>query len=577
MSNVIHLKPRTRSVRLRHKVSRTKWAELYIERKAIRLKVDARLSASAAVALCAQLLGHASELNGGDAVYDPRDSLELQRLREAIDRHLTWPSLRAQEDGDYLGAVALTRERWQSWASNRCTEGESVAEELRSPYPWQGGKSRVAEQAWAGLGPDCVNYIEPFFGSGAMLLLRPGGPGKIETVNDLDGAIPNFWRAIQHAPDEVAAWCDWPVSELDLHARHAWLVQRLEEMAEQLRADPNYYDAQVAGWWVWGICQWIGTGWCGGIKHGEPRPNLNSGQGVHAGLKQQIPALSVAGGRSGNMGVHGATALAQGTRDLPHQRPHVSGDSAGMGVIAPSEKLPNLSGYETGTRKRGAQKHQLPKINVFDNADAIGGVHAPRLSKQMPMIRVRRDDSRGSGAVSTGCGVHGPSGLPAIGNDRGINGVAAPPCLEWFRALQQRLRRVRVVCGDWTRVLGNSVLGKGKNVGGRRPCAVFLDPPYDPSLRAKRIYNHDEKGVAIAVREWALEHGDDPDLRIALCGYFAEHADHMPPSWRVLRWKGARGYAGEDNDNREQETIWFSPHCLSPVEAQRSLFEVANG
>lgn len=106
MSNVITLKPRTRSVRLRHKVSRTKWAELYIERKAIRLKVDARLSASAAVALAAQLLGQAAELHGNDVTYDPRDSLELQRLREAIDRHLTWPSLRAQEDGDYLGAVA---------------------------------------------------------------------------------------------------------------------------------------------------------------------------------------------------------------------------------------------------------------------------------------------------------------------------------------------------------------------------------------------------------------------------------------------------------------------------------------
>src|SRR6478609_4528267 len=148
-----------------------------------------------------------------------------------------------------------------------------------------GGKSRAADVIWRGLGADVVNYVEPFAGSIAALLGRPNGPGKIETVNDLSGAICNFWRAVKTNPDAVAAWCDDPVSELDLHARHAWLVVRLDEMAEQLRADPEYFDVRVAGWWVWGICQWIGTGWCDAGKL-----ERNAGQ-----------------------------------------RPHVSGDNAGMG------------------------------------------------------------------------------------------------------------------------------------------------------------------------------------------------------------------------------------------------------
>jgi hypothetical protein len=38
-----------------------------------------------------------------------------------------------------------------------------------------------------------------------------------------------------------------------------------------------------------------------------------------------------------------------------------------------------------------------------------------------------------------------------------------------------------------------------------------------------------------------------------------------------IRWKGARGYAGEDNDNREQESLWFSKYCL-PIDQQRTLF-----
>lgn len=399
-----------------------------------------------------------------------------------------------------------------------------MAEALRAPFPWMGGKSRAADVIWRGLGQDIVNFVEPFFGSGAVLLGRPNGPGKIETVNDLSGAICNFWRAIKSDPDAVAEWCDDPVSELDLHARHAWLVPRLEEMAEQLRADPHYFDAKVAGWWCWGICQWIGTGWCGGIRHGEPRPNLNSGQGVHA----------------------------QGTRALPNQRPHVSGDSAGMGVL--SQKIPNLSGYDVGIRSPSKQ-----------------------LSKQMPELRVKYPGNH-DGNPTAGGGIHASGfldrnmGLPAIGNDRGINGVSAPPCLAWFQALRDRLRRVRVVCGDWTRVLGPSVLGKGKNVGGRRPCGVFLDPPYDVTMRAKQIYGHDEAGLAAKVREWAIANGDDPDLRIVLAGYFDEHGPHMPASWTVHRWKGARGYASDDNDNREQETLWFSKHCL-PLEAQRGLFD----
>jgi hypothetical protein len=165
-----------------------------------------------------------------------------------------------------------------------------------------------------------------------------------------------------------------------------------------------------------------------------------------------------------------------------------------------------------------------------------------------------------------GKGVH----LPALGNDRGLNGVAAAPCVEWFRALQARLRRVRVACGDWRRVLGPSVLGKGKNVGGRRPCAVFLDPPYAHEFRDPYLYSEDDAAISAQVREWALEHGDDPDLRIALCGYEGEH--EMPKSWTVHAWKAARGYAAEGNNNRERERIWFSPHCL-PIEQQRGLFE----
>ena len=131
---------------------------------------------------------------------------------------------------------------------------------MRAPFPWFGGKSRVADLVWARFG-EVRNYVEPFFGSGAVLLARPHEP-QIETANDKDGFVCNFFRATQHAPDEVAHYANWPVNECDLHARHVYLCERREQLSRRLEGDPDYYDAKVAGFWCWGLCCWIGAGWC---------------------------------------------------------------------------------------------------------------------------------------------------------------------------------------------------------------------------------------------------------------------------------------------------------------------------
>jgi hypothetical protein len=385
-------------------------------------------------------------------------------------------------------------------------------EDLRAPFPWFGGKRRVASIVWKAFDPSINNYIEPFAGSLAVLLRRPGGPGKIETVNDIDCYLSNFWRAVQLDPEAVAQWADWPVNEADLHARHRWLVSRAE-FRERMLNDPDYFDAKVAGWWVYGICCWIGGGWCGGIKRGEPRPNLNSGQGVH-------------------------------TPD--ERRPHVSGTHPGMGVHT-SPRRPAVMGEGRGVHLPDRTPEKIPYVDARGSGSK--GVHMPT-KEQLPYV-----DALGNGSR----GVH----MPSLGNDRGIFGVAAPPHRDWFLALHQRLRRVRVVCGDWSRVVTPSVLGKGRNVGGRRPTAVLLDPPYSHDFRDKDLYSEDDASISAAVRKWAIENGDDPELRIALCGYVDEHP--MPDSWTVYRWKGARGYAGAENANRDKECIWFSQGC-NPIE-----------
>lgn len=358
---------------------------------------------------------------------------------------------------------------------------------LQAPFPWFGGKRRAADIVWRAFG-DVQNYVEPFAGSLAVLLGRPT-PARIETVNDLDSYLANFWRAVAADPELVARYADWPVNEADLHARHSWLVDQAE-FRERMKTDPEYFDAKISGWWVWGICAWIGSGWCSQPGWTGKAPNGGSPKGIHSQALpwQARPALSGS----------------QGLLQIEKKRPYMGHNGPGVGVH----------------RKRPAM-------------DAKG------LSRQLP-------DLSGDGGAA-GRGIHASA--------KRNNAI-----LSWILALSERIRRVRVCCGDWTRVLGPAVTTCIGTTG------VFLDPPYSKkSGRATRLYANDDMDLAHAVRDWALVNGHDRKLRIALCGYEGEH--EMPNTWRKIAWKAQGGFAGQgdgSNKNFARERIWFSPACLDP-------------
>jgi len=117
---------------------------------------------------------------------------------------------------------------------------------------------------------------------------------------------------------------------------------------------------------------------------------------------------------------------------------------------------------------------------------------------------------------------------------------------------------VRICCGDWARILSPSTT----YINGLT--AVFLDPPYSMDIRDSHIYPVDSAGISDAVRQWAIDNGNNPLLRIALCGYEGEH--QMPPDWTCYSWCAHGGYGmqgnGKGRENREKERIWFSPHCM---------------
>lgn len=330
---------------------------------------------------------------------------------------------------------------------------------LSAPFPWFGGKSRVADVVWRAFGDDVVNYVEPFFGSGAVLLGRLS-PVKFETINDADGFVCNFWRAVAADPDAVAEAADWPVNENDLHARHAWLVDRRSDLTSRLEGDPGYYDTRIAGWWVWGISVWIAGGWC-------------SGNG---------PWQSVDG-----------RLMSSGGAGVRRQRPNVHRSC---------------------------------------------GVHRKLMS------------------FPPGKGVHRST--------QDLN--------TWMRALAERLRHVRVCCGDWSRVMGPT-----PTIHTGSPCGVFLDPPYGSDTgRDMACYAVDSGSVAAAVNAWCVEHGGDKRLRIALCGYEGEHENL---GWREHAWKANGGHgnksaSGPGRDNARRERIWFSPGCL---QVSPTLWDLLDG
>lgn len=97
---------------------------------------------------------------------------------------------------------------------------------------------------------------------------------------------------------------------------------------------------------------------------------------------------------------------------------------------------------------------------------------------------------------------------------------------------------------------------------------VFLDPPYPLDGRAV-CYSHDSEDVWWRAYQWAIDNGDNPELRIALCGY--EHPGAVfPPDWEEVAWKASGGYgrSARGKANARRERIWFSPGCLRGEQGQ---------
>lgn len=70
----------------------------------------------------------------------------------------------------------------------------------RIVFGWYGGKFSHLEWLLPLL-PTAHHYCEPFAGSGAVLLNRD--PSPVETYNDIDGEVVNFFQVLRDRPEEI--------------------------------------------------------------------------------------------------------------------------------------------------------------------------------------------------------------------------------------------------------------------------------------------------------------------------------------------------------------------------------------
>jgi DNA adenine methylase len=147
----------------------------------------------------------------------------------------------------------------------------------RIVFGWYGGK--FSHLDWLlPLLPKCHHYCEPFAGSGAVLLNRPSSP--VETYNDIDGDVVNFFRVLRDRYEELTrAISLTPFSREEYHRAIYGVTHGLSEVERARRfyikaRQTRTALAQTASLGRWANCKdtsragmsGVVSRWLGGVR-----------------------------------------------------------------------------------------------------------------------------------------------------------------------------------------------------------------------------------------------------------------------------------------------------------------------
>ena len=112
---------------------------------------------------------------------------------------------------------------------------------MKSILKYPGAKYRIADWIIDHF-PEHHSYLEPFFGSGAVLFNKERS--NIETINDLDGDVVNLFYQIRTNPERLANAIYWTPYARDEYER-AWAAQNTEKESFQRAVD--FYTRMMMG------------------------------------------------------------------------------------------------------------------------------------------------------------------------------------------------------------------------------------------------------------------------------------------------------------------------------------------
>ncbi len=136
------------------------------------------------------------------------------------------------------------------------------SEQMKAVLKYPGAKNRLANWICEYI-PKHMVYLEPFFGSGAVLFNK--SRSHIETVNDLHGEVVNYFKILRDEPDALKEYI-----ELTPYSREEYDNSYIENTSDtELERARKFC---IRCWQGFGCANLYHNGWKSGQQQNSPNP-----------------------------------------------------------------------------------------------------------------------------------------------------------------------------------------------------------------------------------------------------------------------------------------------------------------